>query len=136
MGLQKQEKLSMNSNRYIFNKYYSCCFWATHIRNHMKWELKWRKVFCYFLSKVCQVVLNMIGNRIFKWIYWMDNASIHKTLAVKEFWENSKISVVTIPPYLSSLNAAETVIHSIKSKLKSLVGGGRWVLIINSNIYL
>ena len=94
------------------------------------------KVFCYFLSKVCQVVLNMIGDRIFKWIYWMDNSSIHKTLAVKEFWENSKISVVTIPPYWPSLNAAETVIHSIKNKLKSLVGGGRWVLIINSNIYL
>ena len=52
----------------------------------------------------------------------MDNASIHKTLVVKKFLENSKFSVVTIPPYLSSLNAAETVIHSIKDKLKSLFG--------------
>ena len=66
----------------------------------------------------------------------MDNASIHKILAVKKFRENSKISVVIIPPYWPSLNAAETVIHSIKAKHKSLVGGGRWVLIINSNIYL
>ena len=66
----------------------------------------------------------------------MDNVSIHKTLVVKKFLESSKFNVVTIPPYWSSLNAAETVIHSIKAKLKSLYGGEKWVPLIDSNIYI
>ena len=55
---------------------------------------------------------------------------------MKKKIENSKISVVTIHPYLPSLNAAETVIHSIKAKLKSLFGGGKWIPLIDSNIYI
>ena len=82
-------------------------------------------VFQYFLSKVCQIVTDVKKRDCSRWCYVMDNASIHKTKAIQEFSEKSKISIVTIPPYCPSLNAAEMVIQSIKAKLRSFVGRGK-----------
>ena len=50
------------------------------------------------------------------WIV-LDNASIHMTSAAKEFAESRKLHILTIPPYSSSLNGAEVLIQTIKSKI-------------------
>ena len=47
----------------------------------------------------------------------LDNASIHKTAAVKEFAESTKLHILTIPPYSPSLNGAEVLIQAIKAKI-------------------
>ena len=47
----------------------------------------------------------------------LDNAPIHKTVAVKEFVESNKLHILTISPYSPLLNEAETVIQAIKVKI-------------------
>ena len=55
----------------------------------------------------------------------MDNASIHKTQYIQEIAVREKIQIITIAPYEPSLNPAEKLILSIKSKMKACCNRGR-----------
>ena len=60
----------------------------------------------------------MNSNKIRPLIIVLDNASIHKTEKALKFIVDSKIPMITIPPYEPSLNPVEKFILAIKSKLK------------------
>ena len=53
-----------------------------------------------------------------KFIFVCDNASVNVSNDVSEFIARSGLRLLTIPPYLPSMNPAEKVISWIKSKLK------------------
>ena len=55
----------------------------------------------------------------------IDNASIHKTADVKWFSDKRSIRLLTIPSFSPSLNGAETIIQTIKSKVKKGPNQGR-----------
>ena len=74
-------------------------------------------IFLLFLSKVSQLIINTTQRDNSRWCYIMNNTSIHKTKQVQEFTVKNSLNIITIPPSCPSLNAAETVIQSIKSKL-------------------
>ena len=57
----------------------------------------------------------------------LDNASIHKTVAVKEFEESNKLHILTIPSYSSLSNGTELVIQSIKAKINQKRFKGKYV---------
>ena len=82
-------------------------------------------IFCFFLSKVSQLIMNTTQRSNLRWCYIMDNASIHKTKQVQGFTEKNNLIIITIPPYCPSLNAAETIIQSIKTKIRCLTWNGR-----------
>ena len=48
----------------------------------------------------------------------LENVSSHKTKMVSKFVENSKIMMLTIPPYEPFLNPAEKFILAVKSKIR------------------
>ena len=59
----------------------------------------------------------MNSNEIRQLIIVLDNSSIHKTEKTLKFIIDSKIQMITIPPYEPSLNLVEKFILAIKSKL-------------------
>ena len=50
--------------------------------------------------------------------FFIDNASWHKTLAVKEYCEENKITLLFLPPYSPEYNPIERVWSFLKSKIK------------------
>ncbi len=50
----------------------------------------------------------------------IDNASWHKTLAVQEYCEKNKITLLFLPPYSPEYNPIERVWNFIKSKIKQI----------------
>ena len=78
------------------------------------------KVFRYFLGKVIEARNNIFGNIDYKIWCVIDNASIHKTIIIKEYAERNKVCLITIPAYSPSLNAVESLIQSVKAKIKNL----------------
>ena len=60
-----------------------------------------------------------------KLVLVIDNAPIHASRLVKEFWDANQAFVVTIWPYVPSLNPWEKVIAAIKEKVKIIEAGGR-----------
>ena len=50
--------------------------------------------------------------------FFIDNASWHKTLAVKEYCEKNKITLLFLPPYSPEYNPIERVWSFLKSKIK------------------
>ena len=83
------------------------------------------EIFWYFLRNVWNCRSNNFDSPVSSFCFVMDNASIHKTKNVKELWEENGLSIITIPSYWPSLNPIETVIHSIKMKVKQSQSGGR-----------
>ena len=83
------------------------------------------KIFWYFLSNVLKYrTLNIKNSNNDLLIVW-DNASIHKTNTIKDFLKRNELHMLTIPTYCPSLNPIETVIQSIKAKLKQKQSIGR-----------
>ena len=83
------------------------------------------KVFIYFLNELLNLRNRVeIENDSIK-CFVMDNASIHKTAQVEQFAKKKSIRLLTISPYSPALNGAETVIQSIKSKVKKRRSQGR-----------
>ena len=66
----------------------------------------------------------------------MDNVSIYKTKKALKFIVNSKISMITIPPYDPSLNLVEKFILAIKSKLTPKEAAWKVIIAKLANIYL
>ena len=60
----------------------------------------------------------------------LNNASIHTSIVVNEFWIKMKISIITISPYSPSLNPWETIISVIKIKIRKKTIENRKVFII------
>lgn len=50
--------------------------------------------------------------------FFIDNASWHKTLAVKEYCNNNNITLLFLPPYAPEYNPIERVWSFLKSKIK------------------
>jgi transposase len=50
--------------------------------------------------------------------FFIDNASWHKTKAVKEYCKNNKISLLFLPPYSPEYNPIERVWSFLKSKVR------------------
>jgi transposase len=50
--------------------------------------------------------------------FLIDNASWHKTLAVKEYCENNNITLLFLPPYAPEYNPIERVWSFLKGKIK------------------
>ncbi len=50
--------------------------------------------------------------------FFIDNASWHKTLAVKEYCKNNNITLLFLPPYAPEYNPIERVWSFLKSKIK------------------
>ena len=75
-------------------------------------------VFRYFLSKVCEARLNVFNKFDLKFWCIIDNASIQKSDLIKIYTKQNNISLITIPAYSPSLNAVESIIPSIKAKIK------------------
>ena len=82
-------------------------------------------VFRYFLSKVCDARTKIFLDSNSKFWLIIGNASIHKTDIIKEYAKNINIHLITISAYSPSLIAAESVIQSIKMKIKKYQVKGR-----------
>ena len=83
------------------------------------------KIFWNFLSNVLKYrTLNIKNSNNNLLIVW-DNASIYKTNMIKDFLKRNELHMLTIPLYYPSLNPIETVIQSIKAKLKQKQSIGR-----------
>ena len=50
--------------------------------------------------------------------FFIDNASWHKTLAVQEYCQENKITLLFLPPYSPEYNPIERVWSFLKSKIK------------------
>ena len=50
--------------------------------------------------------------------FFIDNASWHKTLAVQEYCEENKITLLFLPPYSPEFNPIERVWSFLKSKIR------------------
>ena len=50
--------------------------------------------------------------------FLIDNASWHKTLAVQEYCEQNKITLLFLPPYSPEFNPIERVWSFLKSKIR------------------
>jgi len=50
--------------------------------------------------------------------FFIDNASWHKTLAVQEYCEQNKITLLFLPPYSPEFNPIERVWSFLKSKIR------------------
>ena len=50
--------------------------------------------------------------------FFIDNASWHKTIAVQEYCEQNKISLLFLPPYSPEFNPIERVWSFLKSKIR------------------
>ena len=50
--------------------------------------------------------------------FFIDNASWHKTLAVQEYCEQNKITLLFLPPYSPEYNPIERVWSFLKSKIR------------------
>ena len=50
--------------------------------------------------------------------FFIDNASWHKTLAVQEYCEQNKITLLFLPPYSPEYNPIERVWSFLKSKVR------------------
>ena len=74
--------------------------------------------FIHFLRKVLKQRMKTISLEMRRFFIILDNASIHKTREVLKFVSDSKIRVLTIPPYEPSLNPVEKFILTLKSKLR------------------
>ena len=60
-----------------------------------------------------------------RWVLVMDNASIHKTEYIQRIATHKQIRIITIAPYEPSLNSAEKLILSIKSKMTAYSNRGK-----------
>ena len=89
-------------------------------------------VFSHFLGKVWEARSKY--SQKFDSRFWciIDNASIHKSDIIKEYVKQNKICLITIPAYSPSLNAVESIIQSIKAKIKKCAGSWK-VSRIHSN---
>ena len=67
-----------------------------------------------FLQFLIQMKENLHSN----WVFIADNASIHKTNQIREYLEDTKQLLITIPSYSPCLNPWEHLIRSIKSKIR------------------
>ena len=67
-----------------------------------------------FLQFLIQMKENLHSN----WVFIADNASIHKTNQIREYLEDTKQLLITIPSYSPWLNPWEHLIRSIKSKIR------------------
>ena len=65
-----------------------------------------------------QFLIEIKENLHSDWVFIADNASIHKTNQIKEYLENKKQLLITIPSYSPWLNPWEHLIRSIKSKIR------------------
>ena len=74
--------------------------------------------FIHFLRKVLQERMKLVSLEMKRFFIILDNASIHKTHEVSKFVSDSKIRMLTIPPYEPSLNPVEKFILALKSKLR------------------
>ena len=74
--------------------------------------------FIHFLAKVLKERRKMTLNEAKELVILLDNASIHKTKMVSKFVNDSKIRLITIPPYEPSLNPVEKFILAVKMKLR------------------
>ena len=82
--------------------------------------------FIHFLWNVLKARSDDFKINSSKFLFIIDNASIHKTSSVADLAKEHKIKLLTIPPYSPSLNAAEYFIQSIKSKMKRTQRFGRY----------
>ena len=74
--------------------------------------------FTHFLAEVLKERKKSNSNETKKLVIILDNASIHKTEMVLKFVNDSKIRLITIPPYEPSLNPVEKFILAVKMKLR------------------
>ena len=76
------------------------------------------KIFGYFISNVWNYRTRNLNRSNGDLWFVADNASIHKTKEIRNLIDCNELHMLTIPPYWPSLNPVETVIQSIKAKLK------------------
>ena len=76
------------------------------------------QIFIHFLNNVLNKRKKLNLDKTRPLVIVLDNASIHKTKEAIKFIIDSKIPMITIPPYEPSLNPVEKLIFSIKSKLR------------------
>ena len=76
--------------------------------------------FRHFLGKVWEARFKYFHNFDSKFWCIIDNASIHKSDIIKEYTKKNKIWLIAIPAYSPSLNAVESIIQSLKAKIKKL----------------
>ena len=62
--------------------------------------------------------MKTISQEMRRFFIIQDNSNIHKTREVSKFVSDSKIRVLTIPPYEPSLNPVEKFILELKSKFR------------------
>ena len=74
--------------------------------------------FIHFLHHVLKERTKLISDEVKRLVIVLDNSSIHKTKEAVKFIVDSKIQMITIPPYEPSLNPVEKLILAIKSKLR------------------
>ena len=122
----KYNKWSVTASLDSFYLYFTLAVSEKHIYGIMASEkANTVQVFIHFLDQLLKCMKDKFKKRDQQFCFILDNASIHKTWDVKKFVENKKVFVLTIPPYSPSLNGAETVINSIKSKFKQRWRWGR-----------
>ena len=70
------------------------------------------------MSKACKARLNLFSKFDSKFLCIIDNASIHKSNQIKIYTKQNNSSLITILAYSPSLNDVESIIQSIKAKIK------------------
>ena len=71
-----------------------------------------------FISDLCIDRNQKLEMENQKFVFLMDNASVHKSDSMKSFLSSSNMRSITICPYSLHLNPAEKLIQAIKAKLK------------------
>ena len=84
--------------------------------------------FIYFLKWLMIDKQLKNNNENSKWWIIADNAKIHTWVKTQNWWKESKMKLITIWPYSTSLNPAEKLISIIKNKLKKTFLENRLVI--------
>ena len=115
----KDRKSAIISKIDGFSMYFTLAVSEKHIYGVMANEkTNTAKFFVHFLNKLLELREKIIKENESKVCFIMDNASIHKTVDVKQFAMRKWIHLLTISSYSPALNGAETIIQAIKSKVK------------------
>ena len=84
-------------------------------------------IFGLFLKQLYDVINSNDPESNDRRVLVMDNASIHKSRHIHSLVKGKKARILTICPYEPSLNPAEKLILSIKSKIKTRQFQGRTI---------
>ena len=84
------------------------------IKNFKKWKLA--KFYSILASYIQREKISLYEIRVL--VIALDNANIHTTQNEMKFITDSNKPMITIPPYVPSLNPVEKIILAIKYKLR------------------